>query len=967
VWATFGNERVANDVKRVFMGQFPRVRQFFQWQIDFMMSRPVSAGQQNVVYNLPTSAGKTLLAQLFLLRACVLRQCKALLVLPYRAVVDEVFQSLSTMGAGLGVHVEAFYSARGTVPLMHGPMICVATIERAVGIIASLVEDDRLTELGAVVLDEVHFVGDADRGSALELLISRLVFHNKMLAADKVVDAGTLSGSQRSRRTPVQLVGFTATLAPASLQAFALWLQASAIGDGASSSSSSRALAQRPVQLNLFVTSPADLSRNAKGVDEVVHNSRGEAERRVPRLPHESKFEVQQNDRFKTKVHRIAPLVVETAECDGGTIVFVPAKSACVDVARHLASLLEHNAPSKQLAARSARSAPARQLLIQRLTSTEDDDGAAFNNFPFEAFITHGVGIHNADLTSDQRTMIEQAFLESALHTLVATTTLAAGVNLPARRVIVLSRKIGDRAFEPSRFRQMVGRAGRAGFDVTGDAFLVADALDTEVDQCLQLVRKDLEPTQSQLLNDKSGIERLILSALALLKGRAPRAELIRALESTLLKLQMRAGGATDRQLIHRTLRTLLDRQMVLMNERATELAADAADADLAPLDDDVVTITRLGQACERVGYDPPTAQLLLEDALHQSKALRVVDLLHLCFLATPLAWRDDLSTREWNTFATVLTKVREENSRRHVPHARMLDSRGANAAAARDDAGAHIEEVSRVQAMWDDAFLQHVGVDPNYVEDRTDSFSRKRDAIDAARCALTPHGVAVRFHGALLIREVMSENSSRVIAEALLDSFRSAPIIDELVRNAAAFSARLFVFLSHFTEFALLCTILGPFVARLAHGGARNDLHALVAVRGVGVQRARVLFDRNVRTAAQLADLTEDKLIEILGARLGPPEVRAATARSLLQAAKRTVEFERVRAAAANAVNAAVAVAAIGPTALTDPAGAASSSGANMPPPPPPQSQPQSQSQSVRKRNLSGMSASQQQQPKFF
>jgi hypothetical protein len=268
---------------------------------------------------------------------------------------------------------------------------------------------------------------------------------------------------------------------------------------------------------------------------------------------------------------------------------------------------------------------------------------------------------------------------------------------------------------------------------------------------------------------------------------------------------------------------------------------------------------------------------------------------------------------------------------------------------------------------MWDDAFLQHVGVDPNYVEDRTDSFSRKRDAIDAARCALTPHGVAVRFHGALLIREVMSENSSRVIAEALLDSFRSAPIIDELVRNAAAFSARLFVFLSHFTEFALLCTILGPFVARLAHGGARNDLHALVAVRGVGVQRARVLFDRNVRTAAQLADLTEDKLIEILGARLGPPEVRAATARSLLQAAKRTVEFERVRAAAANAVNAAVAVAAIGPTALTDPAGAASSSGANMPPPPPPQSQPQSQSQSVRKRNLSGMSASQQQQPKFF
>jgi hypothetical protein len=259
---------------------------------------------------------------------------------------------------------------------------------------------------------------------------------------------------------------------------------------------------------------------------------------------------------------------------------------------------------------------------------------------------------------------------------------------------------------------------------------------------------------------------------------------------------------------------------------------------------------------------------------------------------------------------------------------------------------------------MWDDAFLQHVGVDANYIDHRTDSFSRKRDAVDAARRELTPHGVAVRFHGALLIREVMSENSSRVIAEAFLDSFRSAPIIDELVRSAAAFAARLYVFLSHFAEFALLCTILGPFVARLAHGGARNDLHALVAVRGVGVQRARVLFDRNVRTAAQLADLTEDKLVEILGVRLGPPEVRAATARSLLQAARQTVEFDRVRAAAANVVSTTVAGAAIAPTAASDPAGLMSVD-TSMPPPPPPR--PSQSQQPMRKRNVSGASSTSQ------
>jgi replicative superfamily II helicase len=64
------------------------------------------------------------------------------------------------------------------------------------------------------------------------------------------------------------------------------------------------------------------------------------------------------------------------------------------------------------------------------------------------------------------------------LHTLVATTTLAAGVNLPARQVIVVGRRIGGRGdytLSPSRYRQMVGRAGRAGLDVRGQSFLMLD------------------------------------------------------------------------------------------------------------------------------------------------------------------------------------------------------------------------------------------------------------------------------------------------------------------------------------------------------------------------------------------------------------------------------------------------------------------------------------------------------------
>jgi hypothetical protein len=63
-------------------------------------------------YNLPTSAGKTLVSELLLLRSVLRTNGKALLVLPYRAVVDEVFAKLLAFGTALEIPVEAFYAAR---------------------------------------------------------------------------------------------------------------------------------------------------------------------------------------------------------------------------------------------------------------------------------------------------------------------------------------------------------------------------------------------------------------------------------------------------------------------------------------------------------------------------------------------------------------------------------------------------------------------------------------------------------------------------------------------------------------------------------------------------------------------------------------------------------------------------------------------------------------------------------------
>jgi helicase len=81
---------------------------------------------------------------------------------------------------------------------------------------------------------------------------------------------------------------------------------------------------------------------------------------------------------------------------------------------------------------------------------------------------------HNADLEMDKRSNIEQRFKSKTdnLRVIVATSTLAWGVSLPARRVIIVGMRRGKDFVENYDIQQMVGRAGRKGLDPRGDAYI---------------------------------------------------------------------------------------------------------------------------------------------------------------------------------------------------------------------------------------------------------------------------------------------------------------------------------------------------------------------------------------------------------------------------------------------------------------------------------------------------------------
>jgi helicase len=96
--------------------------------------------------------------------------------------------------------------------------------------------------------------------------------------------------------------------------------------------------------------------------------------------------------------------------------------------------------------------------------------------------VKKGIAFHNAGLTNEQRRMVEGQFKKGKIKCIVATPTLAAGINLPARRVIIRDVYRFDNGMNVPipvmEIKQMCGRAGRPRYDPYGEAILLAKSED---------------------------------------------------------------------------------------------------------------------------------------------------------------------------------------------------------------------------------------------------------------------------------------------------------------------------------------------------------------------------------------------------------------------------------------------------------------------------------------------------------
>lgn len=202
-------------------------------------------------------------------------------------------------------------------------------------------------------------------------------------------------------------------------------------------------------------------------------------------------------------LNAVIALANETVRSGYGVLVFCSSRQGCESDARLISRVLP---PANEV---DATILEKRSDLLGDLRSLSTGLDATLAET-----IPAGVAFHHAGMTTEERDFISTAYDGGVLKVVVATCSLAAGINLPARRVILHNARMGRDLIGPSMLRQMRGRAGRKGKDEIGETYLCCRK--TDLEEVVELMKADLPHVSSGLTTDKHRIQRALLEVVSI-------------------------------------------------------------------------------------------------------------------------------------------------------------------------------------------------------------------------------------------------------------------------------------------------------------------------------------------------------------------------------------------------------------------------------------------------------------------
>ncbi|NXD85521.1 HELQ Helicase, partial [Halcyon senegalensis] len=550
-------------VKDLFR-QLQGIEKLYEWQHDCLTLESLQQ-RKNLIYSLPTSGGKTLVAEIIILQELLCRQKDVLMILPYVAIVQEKVRGLSSFGIELDFLVEEYAGSKGRFPPIkrrRKKSLYIATIEKGHALVNSLIETERIDDLGLVVVDELHMLGEGSRGATLEITLAKILYTSKN----------------------TQIIGMSATLNNVGdLQKF---LQAEYYTNNF-----------RPVELKEYVK----IRDTIYAVDSKTEN--GFSFSRLLNFKYSSNLEKADPDHIIALVTEVIP--------KHSCLIFCPTKKNCENVASMVCKYLK-----KEFRAHREKE---KQDLIKNLKNIGNGSICPVLN----RTIPFGVAYHHSGLTNDERKSIEEAYSTGVLCLLACTATLAAGVNLPARRVILRAPYVANDFLKKSQYKQMIGRAGRAGIDSAGESILIVQEKDRHLVQ--HLVNSPLENCYSNLLLELTkGMQSLLLSLVGL-KIALTHEEVDEFMCSTLLGVQQQllSQEKSLSEIIQDGLENLIEKG--LLKGRTSEKDHKRT-----------LTITPLGKATYKGSIDLAYCNLLYRELKKGLEGLVLESNLHLLYLTTP-------------------------------------------------------------------------------------------------------------------------------------------------------------------------------------------------------------------------------------------------------------------------------------------------------------------------------------------